>query len=435
MSSLNEDGFEVVAVSSAGIKRSVKAAIRKSTRTKLPSITKTASPTETVEALGLNADHPSKRNVRGSIKRKRSASTASQSERNDFSSADERDELAEGPSRKYKKPAVKASRASPAKDKPTKKGKATEKKEPKPKKITKAGMERQKVEELRSDKHFGKLDDAAIKRIAKVSIERMYLIHRFRDGQQLKEEFDISGSKGNVYKVTLDRQTKCSCMDFCMRRQVCKHLLFVYIKVLRLEGHLPVFSRVRLSEDELEQVFEEALENPVAHAMAHPELRKAWATAVGYELEEDEASGSDQHTLPPGKRMIPEEGDVCGVCYEDLEAGSIEGLEFCLQSCGRPIHTDCLETWFSTRGYDRTCIWCRARWHDRLDRKKANGYGVGLSTRGAVVDAWGKQLNLAAVAGLNNPVVPEPAEPGPGAIPEAAIGVDAAGDADTSGWE
>lgn len=437
MPSLKDDGFEVVGVASTGIKRPVGAATRQSTRTKLPPIPKAKSPSSTpvVEALGLNADHPSKRVVTGPVKRKRSTSNASQSRHGYASSSDERDELEEVPSRRYKKPSPTASRASPAKGKARTRGKLTDKEE-KPKKVSKASLERAKLDELRKDKHFGKLDDATIKRIAKVSLERMYLINRFRNGEQLKEEFDISGSKGNVYKVTLDRQVKCSCMDFTLRRQVCKHLMFVYLKVLRLEGHLPVFSRIKLTEDEVEQVFDEALENPVAHAMAHPELRKAWAEAVGYVSEEDAASGSNETTVPSGKRLVPEEGDVCGVCYEDLEPGSTEGLEFCLESCGRPIHTDCLETWFNTRGFDRTCIWCRARWHDvaKAKDKTSNGYGIGVGARGSVVDASGRQLNLAAAAGLDAPVVAEPAaEPAPGTAAEAAIEADAV--ADTSGWE
>ncbi|CBQ71722.1 conserved hypothetical protein [Sporisorium reilianum SRZ2] len=442
MASLHDDGFQVVGVTSSGIQRPIRAprtraATRKSTSTKLPSIPKAASPSQqpVIEAVGLNASHPSKRNVTNPIKRRRSTSDASRSGRGRSASYDdeERDELEEGPSRKYKKPSPKASKASTSKDqdessttgkgkaKGKGKGKGAAEKEAKPKKITKASMERDKLAELRSDRHFGKLDDAVIKRMAKVHLERMYLIHRFRNGEQLREELDVSGSKGNVYKVVVDRNVSCSCMDFSLRRQVCKHLLFVYIKVLRLEGHLPIYTRVRLSVDEVEQVFDEALENPVAQALAKPALRKAWETAVGYqsdgnEMESDTeaASGSNQVEERAGKRLIPEEGDVCGVCYEDLEPGSVQGLEFCLESCGRPIHTDCLETWFNTRGFNRTCIWCRAKWHEPTVAKvtvdkEARGYGVGLGPRGAVVDASGRQLNLAAAAGLHEPVVLEPA--------------------------
>ncbi len=363
------------------------------------------------------------------IKRKRSTSSASRS--ND---SDERDELEEGPSRKYKRPAAKRSGSSKAK------AQGKEKEAAKPKKISMAQRQRDKLEQLRKDRHFRRLDDDTLKRIMKVSLERMFLIHRFRSQGYMREEFHVSGSGGNVYNVVLDRQVSCSCMDFSLRRKVCKHLLFVYIKVLRLKGHLPVYTQVRLSADEVAQVFDEALENPVAQALAKPELRKAWETAVGYVATEDElASGSganDESNVPAGKRLLPEEGDVCGVCYEDLEPGSTEGLEFCLESCGRPIHSDCLETWFKTRGFDHTCIWCRAKWHDSTPNadKKPSGYGIGTGRRGAVVDAaTGRQLNLDIGASSGDTADPEPAADAEAGADADAVDVFALGD--TSGWE
>lgn len=380
-----------------------------------------------MDAVGLNSNHPSRRTVTGPIKRKRSTSSASRS--ND---SDERDELEEGPSRKYKRPAAKRSGSSKAK------AQAKEKDAAKPKKISMAQRQRDKLEQLRKDRHFRRLDDDALKRIMKVSLERMYLIHRFRSPGYMREEFHVSGSVGNVYNVVLDRQVSCSCMDFSLRRKVCKHLLFVYIKVLRLKGHLPVYTQVRLSADEVAQVFDEALENPVAQALAKPELRKAWETAVGYKPTEDElaAGASEESNVPAGKRRLPEEGDVCGVCYEDLEPGSTEGLEFCVESCGRPIHSDCLETWFTTRGYDHTCIWCRAKWHDSVP-KKPNGYGIGTGRRGAVVDAaTGRQLNLDIGASPGD--IADPDETAADAEADAdadADAVDVFALGDTSGWE
>ncbi len=269
--------FEVVDARGPGVKRRVAARpTRKSTRTKLPSIPKVPSPDATEVAgtsssaaidVDVDVDPPE---ASKPAKRKRSTRSTTRSPSHGHDDL-EYDELEEGSKRKYKKPAAK--RASP------KKGKVAAKpKEPKPKKISKAAMERAKLEELHNDEHFGKLDDATIKRIAKAHLERMYLIHRFRNPQRLREEFDVCGSKGNVYKVVVTApRVECTCMDFHLRRQVCKHLLFVYIKVLRLPGYLPVYSGIRLSNADIEDVFEEALHDPVAEALANPVLRKAWS--------------------------------------------------------------------------------------------------------------------------------------------------------------
>ncbi|CCF53653.1 hypothetical protein NDA11_003606 [Ustilago hordei] len=415
-------GFEITDAKGPSVPPPIRASTRQAVRGKLPPIPKAASPsgTSSSAANDKNETTPSTR------KRRRSIGGAGPSE--------EPDELEQGPSRKYARSP--SSSRSPAKSTKAKKP-AAEKKESKakPKKISKAAMERAKLDEVRNDEHFGKLDSDTIKRIAKAHLERMYLIHRFRrDQQTLQETFDVSGSTGNVYKVTVARHVNCSCMDFSLRRKVCKHLLFVYLKVLRLPGSLPVYKSIRLSEDQVAQVFAKALQNPIAEAMARPELRKAWETAVGYQPSPSDST-YEEPAAPQGKRLIPTEGDVCGVCYEDLEPGSVEGLEFCLKSCGRPIHTDCLQTWFNTRGYDRTCIWCRAKWHDsdRQDTHDTNGYGIGLGHHGAVIDrSTGRQLNLAAA------IQPEPAQADPveAAPTEAAALVEAvAAEADTSGWD
>lgn len=283
---------------------------------------------------------------------------------------------------------------------------------PKPKKITKASLERAKFAEVSQDPCFQCLGLDTMKRIVRVYMDRLYLIHRHRHGETLKEEFDVYGSKGNVYKVTLAERPHCSCIDFAIHRKgkACKHLLFIYLKVLRLPSHMPVYSQVALSQQDLRQVFAESRQDPVAEATASPHLRKAWEVVVGYQADSAAASNSESVVVakPQGKRMLPGEGDVCGVCYEDLEPGSEEGLEFCLKSCGRPIHKDCLSTWINSRSYaPPTCIWCRAVWHDapqpkfpsaRNAERTANGYGIGTSARGAVIDPnTGHVLNLAHV--------------------------------------
>lgn len=427
-----DPGFTITDVRGPGVPPVVRASTRKAARGKLPPIPKAVSPSSSA-----GNDKPD--STPSIKKRRRSIGGASRSPSRS-SDTEERDELEEGPSRKYARPS--SSSKSPTKAAKAKKPSAKEPKQAKPKKPSKAAMERAKLEELRNDDHFGKLSEDTIKRIAKAYMERMYLIHRYRkDDNTLMETFDVSGSTGNVYKVTVSRHVNCSCMDFSLRRNVCKHLLFVYLKVLRLPGNLPVYSSVRLSEEQVAEVFSEALKNPVAEVMARPELRKAWETAVGYQPDPSDANG-DGPVTPEGRRLIPTEGDVCGVCYEDLEPGSTEGLEFCLKSCGRPIHTDCLQTWFNTRGYDRTCIWCRAKWHEPDPAYKdpdANGYGIGLGHRGAVIDrATGRQLNLAAALQAE-PAQAEP-EGAVAALEEVPAEVTApfkavAAEADTSGWD
>lgn len=429
MVSSDTDGFTLVDARGPGVKRPVRASARKPARTDLPAIPHTTSRPQAAESARPSVDGAVSTKRKRSLRASRSPSVV------------ERDELEEGPVRRYRKSASpKVAKYSAAKTigksnaKSTGKGKTKLNDErAKPKKVSKAALERARLEELRNDEHFGRLDEATIKRIAKAHHERLYLIHRFRDSTQLREGFDVMGSTGNVYKVCVGRQVSCTCMDFHLRRQVCKHLLFIYIKVMRLSGHLPIYTRIRLDDEEIQQVFDEARHDPIAEAMAKPELRKAWEVAVGYKPSDGSESSSTPEAACEGKRLIPEEGDVCGVCYEDLEPGSVEGLEFCLESCGRPIHVDCLETWFNTRGFARTCIWCRAIWRKTPSyvEHQADGYRIGLGSRGNVVNSsTGRQLNLADVAAVAETSADASAE-----VPTEAPGEALAEPSSTSGWE
>lgn len=58
-------------------------------------------------------------------------------------------------------------------------------------------------------------DDEYKRKLAKVRKERLFMLDRQksdRNGSPI-EKFDIAGSTGNIYKVTIGREPKCECMD------------------------------------------------------------------------------------------------------------------------------------------------------------------------------------------------------------------------------
>ncbi|PWZ00764.1 hypothetical protein BCV70DRAFT_200025 [Testicularia cyperi] len=292
------------------------------------------------------------------------------------------------------------------------------KKPQKPRKLSRAAQEQIKMEEFKADPNFRRLDDSQIRRLARVFLDRMYLVHRQKSTiMPNQEEFQVFGSRGNIYRVTVDYECKCTCIDFVKNKSPCKHMLFVYYKVLRLPSSSPAYMFTTLGTAQLVQIFAEALADPVAEAVASKGVRKAWEEAIGYQGGEEASTSATtiETAKRPGKRILPEAGDLCGVCFEDLPKGSEENLEFCLESCGRPIHTDCLQMWFQNRSTDaygrameKTCIWCRAPWPESKteDRDRSSGfydeyrgYGRGPDQRGVVRDQrTGLQLNLAAAA-------------------------------------
>jgi hypothetical protein len=68
-------------------------------------------------------------------------------------------------------------------------------------------------------------------RLDRVRSQRMFLIDRKRtpslDEYGGEEEvFDIAGTTGNIYQVTIARQPRCSCPDSQSGNQ-CKHIIYV----------------------------------------------------------------------------------------------------------------------------------------------------------------------------------------------------------------
>lgn len=71
-------------------------------------------------------------------------------------------------------------------------------------------------------------------RFMRVVSQRMFLIDRERgsseDGTCEEEKFDIAGSTGNIYQVTICKVPKCTCPDAVKGNQ-CKHIIYVSLLI------------------------------------------------------------------------------------------------------------------------------------------------------------------------------------------------------------
>ena len=91
-----------------------------------------------------------------------------------------------------------------------------------------------------------------------VRLSTLYLLDRedrHEDKNNLWSDFRVVGSTGNLYTVKIGAIPSCDCPDFLKRDDVCKHMLFVMLKVLRrkwwrwpaecLELHYSFFSLLK----------------------------------------------------------------------------------------------------------------------------------------------------------------------------------------------
>ncbi|KAG0650445.1 hypothetical protein D0Z07_3438 [Hyphodiscus hymeniophilus] len=197
----------------------------------------------------------------------------------------------------------------------------------------------------------------------RVTNERMFLMDR-RMSQDQKgyacQVFDIAGSTGNIYNVTIGRRIvfdfcssnnslklvlrphespNCDCMDARMRGQKCKHINYALIVILKAPAYLQY--QLAFLSDELESIFANA---PVTRAP------------------DEQNHDEDNASLTDSKRK-PIDGD-CSICVFPMVPGE-EELVWCKAACGQNFHSDCFEMWKRSKNGGRvTCVYCRTEWQE-----------------------------------------------------------------------
>ncbi|KUJ12108.1 uncharacterized protein LY89DRAFT_538976, partial [Mollisia scopiformis] len=205
-----------------------------------------------------------------------------------------------------------------------------------------------------------------IERLERVKAQRMFLIDRNRttgeDGTHEEEIFDIAGTTGNIYQVTISKVPTCSCPDAAKGNQ-CKHIIYVLVNALKAREDLAY--QLAFLSTELTEIF--------ANAPVTPQSSETTALAT-------DTGGSRK----------PVEGD-CPVCVMEFEEG--EDLVWCKAACGNNVHRHCFEQWAGSKSGPVKCVFCRSAWKgDEESIKK-------ISKSGAIgVDGY---VNVAGELGLS----------------------------------
>ncbi|KAG9245286.1 hypothetical protein BJ878DRAFT_574999 [Calycina marina] len=219
-------------------------------------------------------------------------------------------------------------------------------------------------EEKRLRRFRAKPPGTYLERLGRVRTQRMFLIDRRRNDKELEEVFDIAGTTGNIYQVTINKIPDCSCPDSKKGNQ-CKHIIYVMVNVLKSREDLAY--QLAFLTPELTEIFASAPSTPQT---AGSELSNATET---------------------GGLRKPLEGD-CPVCVMEFEPG--EDILWCKAACGNNIHRQCFEQWVESKAGAVKCVYCRTLWKgDEVGVKRVLKGGVGSVNAGGYVNIAG-QLGL-----------------------------------------
>ena len=170
---------------------------------------------------------------------------------------------------------------------------------------------------------------------------------------------------------------------------MCKHLFFVFRRVLHLSETNPILFQKALLQSELCEILEASTSESEAAVLASPTVRDRFLKLTGRASCDDEAGKEEaypastvSHAAASGRRPI-EAGDECPICFEGLCDAKEGELVWCERQpasdhgCGKALHADCASRWAAAAGERATCPFCRAPWKGSNSSNGSGGGGDG----------------------------------------------------------
>lgn len=178
--------------------------------------------------------------------------------------------------------------------------------------------------------------------------QRIYLMNA--EHIEVDNTFDylVMGASGKPYHVGMGENSNifCSCPDHTSNHKLCKHLLFLLIRVLRLSKDV-VYKSYFLKNGFLctPKTIEKCLEFATS---------KQCKNLIGLIEEYDYDGYVTQREI--------EEDDDCPICFETLYAtkATKETVIYCKSTCGKSVHRTCFMKWANHKS--STCVYCKADW-------------------------------------------------------------------------
>ena len=221
-------------------------------------------------------------------------------------------------------------------------------------------------------------------RIGRALEQRLYLVEQ-RDltstTNGLSREFVVLGSTGNVYTVQIGKIPSCNCPD-CSRGHLCKHILFVFLRVLRVPPHSPIIYQKALLQSELQEIFTRVSEAAQA-VKVRDEVAAAYKKAFSGE-------NSSENSVQ-GELIKADDDHECPICFENI-GGSKEAVERC-STCRKAIHKECLLKWLTRTP---SCCFCRSPW----TVQDVVGKGLGKAAAAGVAVSREGFINLGSMQGM-----------------------------------
>ena len=231
--------------------------------------------------------------------------------------------------------------------------------------------------EKRLKRHRSSCPQAIQQRIDRAKTQRMFLVRKGAiQKESLSCEFVVLGSTGNIYNVTIQRLANCTCPDHA-KGNLCKHILFVLLKVMAINPNSSLIYQAAWIESELEEMFQqmELRHRQVSGAvLANESVRTNFAKLENGDATDAAAAAAAADGV--ARKTVCNEDD-CPICFDSLAGTDTKNkTTYCRGRCGANFHEDCIRHWLQQqRKQTPTCPMCREPWDDGSKKKDMNKEG------------------------------------------------------------
>jgi hypothetical protein len=203
-------------------------------------------------------------------------------------------------------------------------------------------------------------------RIDRAKTQRMYLVRCGTIQDDFQCDFVVLGSTGNVYDVKVGPIPDCTCPDH-RKGNLCKHVLFVLLKVMALDEHSHLIYQAAWTPSELQSMFAQMkarFANVSGAVFANQRVQETFSKlSQGFDVEDTTESGVARKAVT---------ADHCGICFDPMTKS--QTLTYCRAKCGANFHKACVDPWLNQNRPTPTCPMCREVWQDESKNFLSEGF-------------------------------------------------------------
>uniref|UniRef100_A0A7S2KPK2 Anaphase-promoting complex subunit 11 n=1 Tax=Leptocylindrus danicus TaxID=163516 RepID=A0A7S2KPK2_9STRA len=180
--------------------------------------------------------------------------------------------------------------------------------------------------------------------------------------------FIISSPPDITFKVTIGNIQNCSCGEGLKAKKLCVHILFVMLRVLRIEDTNPLAWQLSLTDDEVTRILDGKHRFQRRDDTKRKFHRKGKKSANQKDKRDEDQDDVAKVWDDPGftrERKRLTEDELCPICQEEMTTDQLKISElcFCISGCLANFHVKCMkmvESYASAKGKSTQCPLCRA---------------------------------------------------------------------------